>query len=84
MVLTSIYGTVYNNARTVNRTLSTLLNALPDFEDKYELVITDNFSSDGTWKILQRWADTFKFQRIGYKCRIIRGNSRIGILIAKA
>jgi len=75
MVLTSIYGTVYNNARTVNMTLCTLLDALPDFEDHYELVITDSFSSDGTWEILQRWSKAFKNIRL-LRVKSTRGKGR--------
>ncbi|MEM3607108.1 MAG: glycosyltransferase family A protein, partial [Candidatus Bathyarchaeia archaeon] len=48
MTLTSIYGTVYNNVKYIKRCLDSLVKALPNFDDEYELVIVDNYSTDGT------------------------------------
>jgi|GEM_PF-1344072 len=54
MPLVSIYGTVYNNAYVVEDSILSLYRALPDFEENYELVIVDNYSTDGTWEKLLR------------------------------
>jgi len=52
--LVSIYGTVYNNSYVIEDSILSLRNALPDFEESYELVIVDNYSTDGTWEKLLR------------------------------
>ena len=75
MTLISIYGTIYNNVQTVNKTLKTLINSLPDFEDKFEVVIVDNFSVDGTWEILQKWKRRFKNIRL-VRVKSSRGTGR--------
>jgi len=54
MPLISIYATVYNNAYIVEQSITSLIKALPNFEENYELVIVDNFSTDGTWEKLQK------------------------------
>jgi glycosyltransferase involved in cell wall biosynthesis len=56
MPLTSIYGAVYNNSRYIESCLNSLIQALPDFDEYYELVVVDNYSTDGTFKILKNFA----------------------------
>ena len=60
MPFTSIYGTVYNNAKYIRNCLASLIQALPDFDEDYELVIVDNYSTDGTFKILKNFAKEHK------------------------
>lgn len=55
----SILMPVYNERTVVERCISLVLAApLPETMDR-ELVIIDDCSTDGTWEILQRLADTF-------------------------
>jgi glycosyltransferase involved in cell wall biosynthesis len=40
------YGTVYNNVNTVEKRIESI------WRPEYEIVIVDNYSSDGTWEKL--------------------------------
>jgi len=75
MPLTSIYATVYNNAYVVERSVSSLIEALPDFDENYELVVVDNFSTDGTWEKLQKLKKQHKNIRL-YRRKCSRGLGR--------
>jgi len=46
----SICGTVYNNVRTVKRSILSVVKALEGLN--YEIVIVDNYSDDGTYEVL--------------------------------
>ena len=74
MPLTSIYGTVYNNVKYIKGCLGSLIQALPDFDDHYELVVVDNCSTDGTFEILKKFTKEHKNTKvIRYKCKRGRG-----------
>lgn len=75
MCLISIYGTVYNNFITVDKTILSLYRILPNFEDHYELVIVDNFSTDGTWEKLLKIKAYFKNLKL-IRCYSTRGKGR--------
>ena len=75
MSLTSIYGTVYNNAKYIGACLNSLIQALPDFDDYYELVIVDNYSTDGTFKILRNFAKEHKNVKL-LQAKCSRGKGR--------
>ena len=64
MPLISIYATVYNNAYIVEQSITSLIKALPNFEENYELVIIDNFSTDGTWENFKNSRD--RIQTFGF------------------
>lgn len=75
MPLVSIYGTVYNNSYIIEDSIVSLYNALPDFEENYELVIVDNYSTDGTWEKLLRLRRVIRNMKlIRYRCS--RGKGR--------
>lgn len=46
----SVYGTVYNNVRTLRLSIFSILKALQGFP--YEIVIVDNYSTDGSYEEL--------------------------------
>ncbi|MEM3552953.1 MAG: glycosyltransferase [Candidatus Bathyarchaeia archaeon] len=75
MTLTSIYGTVYNNVKYIKRCLDSLVKALPNFDDEYELVIVDNYSTDGTFKILKKFCEMHKNVKL-FRTRCTRGKGR--------
>ena len=75
MPLISIYGTVYNNAYIIKESIMSIRNALENLEDRYELVIVDNYSSDGTWEILLRLKNSINnLKLLRYRCS--RGKGR--------
>ncbi|MEM4882123.1 MAG: glycosyltransferase, partial [Nanopusillaceae archaeon] len=47
-----IYGTVYNSADTVRQTIEDLKSKL---KEDFIIVVTDNFSTDGTYEILKEY-----------------------------
>ena len=49
----SICVTHYNNVETV---ASSLTSILCQVDEKFEIIITDNFSTDGSREVLQRFA----------------------------
>jgi glycosyltransferase involved in cell wall biosynthesis len=70
-VLYSICITHYNNFRTVRGSLDGLLNQI---DDRFEVVVTDNKSTDGSLKILQEYASKGRIKLIVKKCS--RGTGR--------
>ena len=63
-----VYGTVYNNVGTVVRSISSV------FDPSYEIVVTDNYSTDGTWEKLQELKKEFNLTLLRY--RSSRGKGR--------
>ena len=53
--LISIYGTVFNNAEVIRKSINSIISKLPDFRKKFEMFIVDNYSSDGTYEILKEY-----------------------------
>lgn len=51
----SIYGTVFNNANIIKKSLNSVISKLPDFNENFEMVIVDNYSTDGTYEILKEY-----------------------------
>ena len=41
--LISIYGTVFNNADVIRKSINSVISKLPDFRKKFEMVIVDNY-----------------------------------------
>lgn len=74
-MLISIYGTVYNNARMIKRCLSSLVRALTEFDEKYELVVVDNYSTDGTFEILKEFARRHRNVKL-FRAKCSRGKGR--------
>ena len=74
MPLISIYGTVLNNGYVIEESIRSLAGVLPNFSERYELVIVDNYSTDGTWEKLLRLKREFKNLRLfRNKCSRSRG-----------
>ena len=73
--LISIYGTVFNNANIVRKSLDSVISKLPDFREKFEMVIVDNYSTDGTYEILKEYQKRYSnIKIIQEKCT--RGKGR--------
>lgn len=71
----SIYTTIYNNADIVEKSLSSVIKLLPDFDEKFELVVVDNYSTDGTYeKLLKLQKKHQNIKIIQQKCS--RGKGR--------
>jgi glycosyltransferase involved in cell wall biosynthesis len=61
----SVYATVYNNAYIVEKCVRSLFNALPDID---ELVVVDNYSTDGTYEILLELGKEYPIRVYRYRC----------------
>ncbi len=61
----SVYATVYNNAYVVKDCVESLFRALPDID---ELVVVDNYSSDGTYEILVDLSHVYPVKVFRYRC----------------
>jgi len=75
MPLISIYGTVFNNGYVIEESIRSLARVLPNFSERYELVIVDNYSTDGTWEKLLRLKREFKNLRL-FRKKCSRGRGR--------
>ena len=74
--LISIYGTVFNNANVIRKSIDSIISKLPDFKKRFEMVIVDNYSSDGTYEILKGYQKEYpNITVIQEKCK----DYRIGI-----
>jgi glycosyltransferase involved in cell wall biosynthesis len=57
-----IYGTVYNNVNTVGKCIESI------WRPEYEIVIVDNYSSDGTWEKLLELRKEYNLRMYRYHC----------------
>jgi len=57
-----LYGTVYNNADYIERSI------LSVYSPEYDIIIVDNFSTDGTWEKLLKLKKEFNLRLYRYKC----------------
>jgi len=72
----SFYGTVYNSAKYIKRSLTSIAETalkLKTYGLTSEIVIVDNYSSDGTWEIMNRLKNIYvekgvSVKLIRYKC----------------
>ena len=55
----SIYGTCYNNANLIRQCIESIASQF-DLNNDTELVITDNFSTDGTFGIIDEYTKKYK------------------------
>jgi glycosyltransferase involved in cell wall biosynthesis len=51
-ILLSVYATVYNNGNIVYKSINSIINQFHDFDKRFEFIIVDNYSDDGTYEIL--------------------------------
>ncbi len=70
----SVYGTVYNNARTVVNCVLSIQRIMNMIGVPWEIVVTDNYSTDGTYEILSKLAKIFPIKVIRERCS--RGKGR--------
>ncbi len=75
MTLVSIYATVYNNAYVIEESIRSLARSIPLFAERYEVVVVDNYSTDGTWEILLKLRREFPNIRV-YRAKCSRGKGR--------
>jgi glycosyltransferase involved in cell wall biosynthesis len=68
----SIVIPLLNEEPHIERTIETIRNEIAEFEGDYELILVDDGSSDGTWKVLQSLV-----RRVG-DLRAIRLSRRFG------
>ncbi|HME18455.1 MAG TPA: glycosyltransferase family 2 protein [Nitrososphaerales archaeon] len=66
----SICITHYNNARTVRESMESILSQV---DDRFEVVVVDNFSNDGSREILQGYASDGRIKLIERRCSRGRG-----------
>lgn len=71
----SIYATVYNNSDIIESSLNSIIDNFPEFKKNFEMIIVDNYSTDGTWEKLEKYAKRYKNFRI-YKEYCNRGEGR--------
>lgn len=67
----SICITHYNNYPTVEASLNSILNQI---DDNFEVIVIDNFSNDGSERILKNFSDQKKIRLIMRRCN--RGEGR--------
>jgi glycosyltransferase involved in cell wall biosynthesis len=64
----SVYGTVYNSIFAIGDCLKSLTSQF-NFNGDFEFVVVDNFSTDGTFDVLQNYSKKFKnFHVMQMKC----------------
>jgi glycosyltransferase involved in cell wall biosynthesis len=57
-----VYGTVYNNAGTLEESIRSV------WKPEYEIVIVDNYSTDGTWEKLLELKKEYNLRLYRYRC----------------
>ena len=57
-----IYGTVYNNAHSVEKSVKSV------WRPEYDIIIVDNYSTDGTWEKLLELRKEFNIKLYRYRC----------------
>ncbi len=71
----SIYGTVYNSSSYIKNSIDSIIDQFKDFRDNFEMVIVDNYSTDGTYEILKEYQKEYNnIEIIQEKCT--RGKGR--------
>jgi len=64
--LVSIYTTVYNSVRTVEKSIASIAKQLRGLD--YEIVVVDNYSSDGTYEKLVELSKYYPIHIHRYRC----------------
>jgi glycosyltransferase involved in cell wall biosynthesis len=73
MVCFSFVSTIYNNINQVRACVDSILSAMDGLD--FEVVIVDNFSSDGSFEVLQEYAHLHSNIRV-LRCKCSRGLGR--------
>jgi glycosyltransferase involved in cell wall biosynthesis len=66
----SVCITSYNSASTIRESLDSILNQI---DDRYEVVVVDSASKDGTWEILNEYSNAGKIKLVNKKSSRGRG-----------
>ena len=64
----TICGTTYQTAKTLDASLSSVVNVFNELGVPYEVVIIDNYSTDGTYEKLLEWSRKIPLRVYRYKC----------------
>ena len=64
----TVCGTTYQAARTLDLSLQSVINVLEKLGIEYEVVIVDNYSTDGTYEKLLKWSRKIPMRVYRYKC----------------
>ncbi len=64
----TICGTTYQTAKTLDLSLQSVISALEKLGIKYEVVIVDNYSTDGTYEKLLEWTKKIPMRVYRYRC----------------
>lgn len=76
----SIYTTVYNSVHTVEKSVKSLAKVLNDLS--YEIVVVDNYSTDGTYETLIKLSEKYPIRV--YRAKASRGlGRRLAVKLAK-
>jgi len=70
----SICTTCYNNKNRIRESLDSIISC-PHFDDRMELVIAENYSTDGTWDIIQEYARKHK-NIVAFRAKCTIGEGR--------
>ena len=72
----SICSTVYNNGKTIRTSLTSIIKQLPGFSKNFEIIVVDNYSTDGTWRVLKTFAKKYQNVKISQqKCTLGKGRA---------
>ncbi|MGC9180780.1 MAG: glycosyltransferase, partial [Vulcanisaeta sp.] len=64
----TICGTTYQTVKTLDASLSSVVNVFNELGIPYEVVIVDNYSTDGTYEKLLEWSRKIPLRIYRYKC----------------
>jgi len=65
-LLISVYTTVYNSVRTVEKSIESIARQLKGLS--YEIVVVDNYSTDGTYEKLIELSSRYPVRTYRYRC----------------
>tara|TARA_B100001989_G_C24515025_1_gene452612 strand:- start:147 stop:803 length:657 start_codon:yes stop_codon:yes gene_type:complete len=77
----SIIITCFNLEKYITRAINSCLNQTMD-EDKYEIIVVDDHSTDNSWEIINDFSDLITPIRLNKNCGVSRA-SNVGIFEAK-
>jgi glycosyltransferase involved in cell wall biosynthesis len=77
----SFLSTVYNNSRTIKGNLKSIMNAINKAKVESEIIIIDNYSTNGTFEILKILRKELRNNRYIIRIMIIRKNVLVKVII---
>ena len=76
----SFLSTVYNNSRTIKGNLKSIMNAINKAKVESEIIIIDNYSTNGTFEILKILRKELRNNRYIIRFMIIRKNVLVKVI----